>query len=418
MSPSAQLAHPATASNRSEFRFVARQPILTREQEVFGYELLFRDGVENFFRASDFDAAARSTLDSSLLMGLDVLCDGKRAFFNCTRDVLLKDCVTLLPAGQTVVEILESSDVDPLVLEACKRLKLAGYTIALDDFVAHDPRESMAAFVDILKVDFKRTNWAEREAIVNRHGGWRCRLLAEKVESQEEFLKARNMGFFYFQGYFFRRPEVLQTREIPANRINYLRLIQAVSRPEMDLTQLEGLIKSEASVLYRLLRYLNSARFGFAGEIHTVRHAMTLLGERELRRWVRLVALVSAGVQKSTDLVLSALVRARFCELLSSRIHKTDSDLFLVGLLSVMDAILEIPMAQILEKIPIDQDIRSVLLNGSGPLRPVYQLMLAREAGSWESAREFAVQLGISESQIAECWWDAMKWAREVHGGV
>jgi c-di-GMP-related signal transduction protein len=145
---------------------------------------------------------------------------------------------------------------------------------------------------------------------------------------------------------------------------------------------------------------------------------MTLLGEREMRRWVRLVALVSAGLQKSTDLVLSALVRARFCELLSTKIGKTDSDLFLVGLLSVMDAILEIPMAQILEKIPIDQNIRSVLLDGSGPLRPVYQLMLAREAGSWESAREFAVELGISESQTAEFWWDAMKWAREVQGGA
>jgi EAL and modified HD-GYP domain-containing signal transduction protein len=152
---------------------------------------------------------------------------------------------------------------------------------------------------------------------------------------------------------------VLQTREIPANRLNYLRLIQAVSRPEMDLKQLESFIKSEAWVLYRLLRYLNSARFGFAGEIHTVRHAMTLLGEHELRRWVRLVALVSAGLHKSSDLVLSALVRARFCELLSTRIRKSDSDLFLVGLLSEMDAILEIPVSQILEKIPIDQDIRS-----------------------------------------------------------
>jgi c-di-GMP-related signal transduction protein len=324
---------------RQDFRFVARQPILNREKQVFGYELLFRDGIENFFRASDLEAAARQTLDSTLLMGFDVLCDGQRALINCTRDLLLKDGITLLPSGQTVVEVLETVEPDDLVLAACERLKIAGYSIALDDYVAHDPRERLVPVADILKVDMERTTAAERAQIVQRFGGLRCRMLAEKVETEEQFRVAQEAGFVYFQGYFFRRPEVLKTREIPVNRVNYLRMLEAVSRPEMDVREVEGLIKGEASVLYRLLRYLNSPMFAFTNEIHSVRHALTILGERETRRWIRLVALVSAGMQKSTDLVLSALVRARFCELLSSKAPKGESDLFLVGMVSLMDAI-------------------------------------------------------------------------------
>lgn len=397
---------------------MARQPILNREQQVFGYELLFRDGIENFFRAKDAEAAARSTLDSSLLMGLDVLCDGRRAFINCTRDLLLKDCITLLPSGQAVVEVLETVEADALVMAACERLKVAGYMIALDDFVANDRRQALVPLADILKVDFARTTVPERAQLVKAHGQWRCRMLAEKVETREEFFAAREMGFVYFQGFYFRHPEVLKTREIPANRINYLRLLEAVSQPELDQKELEQLIKSEASVLYRLLRYLNSPMFAFANEVHSVRHALTILGEREVRRWIRLVALVSAGMQKASDLVLCALVRARFCELLSSRMPRGETDLFLVGLLSLMDAILEVPMPQVLERVPLDQDTKAVLLGGNGRLRPMYQLMLAQEAGDWEAAQASATYLRMSESEVAELWWQAMKWARQVSDGV
>jgi EAL and modified HD-GYP domain-containing signal transduction protein len=326
--------------------------------------------------------------------------------------------MTLLPSGQAVVEVLETVQPDDLVIAACERLKIAGYLIALDDVVANDPRQALIPLADILKVDFARTTREERAALVKGNGLFRCRMLAEKVETREEFFAARDMGFVYFQGYYFRHPEVLKTREIPANRVNYLRLLEAVSQPELDLRDLERLIKSEASVLYRLLRYLNSPMFAFATEVHSVRHALTILGEREARRWIRLVALLSAGMQKASDLVLCALVRARFCELLSPKVRQADSDLFLVGLVSMMDAILDVPMSQVLEQIPLDQDTKAVLLGGTGRLRPMYQLMLAQEAGDWESARESAAHLRISESEVAELWWQAMKWARQVSGGL
>jgi EAL and modified HD-GYP domain-containing signal transduction protein len=418
VNPSAQTQSATAKLELQDFRFVARQPIFNREQQIFGYELLFRDGVDNFFKAEDPEAAARSTLDSSLLVGLDVLCDGQRAFINCTRDLLLKDCMTLLPSGQAVVEVLETVEPDDLVIAACERLKVAGYTIALDDFVANDPRQALIPLADILKVDFARTTLAERAAILKEHSRSHCRVLAEKVETREEFLKAKEMGFVYFQGFYLRHPEILKAREIPQNRLNYLRLLEMVSREEMVLRELEDLIKREASVLYRLLRYLNSPAFGFATTIRSVRHALAILGEREVRRWIRLVALVSAGMQKSSDLVLCALVRARFCELLSPRIGNTESDLFLLGLLSMMDAILEVPMAQVVEHVPLDAETKSVLLGGTGRLRPVYQLMLAQESGDWEQAKNFAVHLRVEEPEVAEIWWQAMQWARQVAAGA
>ncbi len=384
------------------------------DEKVFGYELLFRDGVEDYFRATDADAASRQTLDTTLQVGLEVLCNGRRGFVNCTREVLLKDYMTLLPSSLAVVEVLESVPPDDLVMAALHRLKQAGYMIALDDFTIDDPRTPLTDFADILKVDLRQNTLEQAAAIAKRYGPWCCRMLAEKFESREEFVAAKAAGFVYFQGYFFRRPEVLQNKEIPANQLNYVRLLQAVSQPELQLRELENLIKTEASVCYRLLRYLNSAAFGIQNEVHSIRHALTLLGEREVRRWIRLVVTLTAGEKRSSELLVSAMTRARFCELLSLRVPHGESDLFLMGLLSMIDAILEIPMTRILETVPVDHETKAVLLGGPSALRPLYQLMLARESGDWEATAEFARQLGWSDSEVAETYWQAMQWVRQI----
>ncbi|MBZ5721334.1 MAG: EAL domain-containing protein [Acidobacteriia bacterium] len=396
-------------------RFVARQPILTADEKVFGYELLFRDGVENYFNATDPEAAARSTLDSSLLLGLDVLCDRRYAFINCTREVLLKDYVVLLPPKQAVIELLESIPPDAEVVSACKRLKQAGYLIALDDFVAHDPRHCLTELADIIKVDLRATTPGEQAAIVRRFGG-RSRMLAEKVETRDEFQATRQMGFVYFQGYFFCRPEVVTAQDIPSNRLNYILMLQAVARPELDIPELEKLIKSEASVCYRLLRYLNSSLFCLENEIHSVRHALSLLGERQVRRWIQLVAIIAAGEQKSSEVVFTALVRARFCELLAPRVRHGDSELFLMGLMSLMDTILQMPMSQLLEHVPLDKPIKNVLLGEPSHLRSVYRLMLAQESGEWEAAAELSRLLNLGKDEVPDFYWQALQWAHGVSG--
>jgi hypothetical protein len=189
-----------------------------------------------------------------------------------------------------------------------------------------------------------------------------------------------------------RRPEIMTTHEVPANRLNYMRMLQAVSQAELDLPEIDQLIKTEASIRYRLLRDMNSVRFGFRNEIHSVRHALAILGDREVRRWVRLIATVGAGQDKTSDLVLCALVRARFGELLAPLTRHDDSDLFLRGLLPMLDVMLEMPMSEVLEKIPLDSETKAVLRGELGLLHPIYLLlMLAHESGEWEAARASAI---------------------------
>lgn len=393
-------------------RYVARQPIFDRQEEVFGYELLFRDGWENYFRSSDPEDAARTTLDSSLLVGIEALCEHRYAFVNCTHDLLL-DYASLLPPRQTVIEILETVQPDSAVQEACSRLREAGYLIALDDFAANDPREALTSVADIIKVDLKLTRPDQQAGLIKRLGG-QHRMLAEKVETRQEFQAAHALGFVYFQGYFFCQPEIMAARDIPANRLNYFRMLQAASQPELDLREIEKLVKSEAALCYRLLRYLNSALFGFASEIHSVRHALSILGEKEIRRWMRLVAAIGAGAAKSSELVGTALLRARFCELLTPKVQHGGCDLFLMGLMSLMDAILEVPMSEVLAKVPLDKPVKAVILGHPSHLRTIYRLMLARESGEWEAADELARLLRLDREEVETAYSQAVEWARQV----
>ncbi len=397
-------------------RFVARQPIFDRSQNVFGYEILFRNGVENYFNA-DPELAARSTLDSSLLFGINTLCDNRRAFVNCTREVLFKDLITLLPPNQTVAEILETVEPEDRVIAACKRLKAAGYLIALDDFAPNDPRIPLCEYADIIKVDVRATRPEERAAMMRRFATPQCKMLAEKLETPHEFHQARDMGFVYFQGYFFCRPELVIGREVPASRLHYIRLLEMVSRPEIDLRELERMLKQEASIPYRLLRYLNSPVFGFALEIKSIRHAMAVLGEREMRRWIRLVVTVGAAEQRCSELVLMGLARARFCELLSARL-RSKNDLFLLGLLSIMDAILEITMDSLLEQLPVERETKAALLGQKSTLRPLYLLMLSQESGQWSESTRLAKELNLPDDEVAATWWQALQWAQEATSGV
>lgn len=391
---------------------------MSDDKHVIGYELLFRDGVEDYFNHCDPDAASRHTLDTSLLMGIDVLCDGRNAFVNCTRDTLLKDYIMLLPPGRTVVEILESVPDDDLVRSSCVRLKDAGYQIALDDFVANDARRELVEFADVIKVDLKGTTSEERRDMVKRFGGPSRKMLAEKVETKEEYEACRKAGFVYFQGYFFRRPELMHARDIPANRFNYLRLLQAACREEIETREIEEIVKAEASLCYRLLRYMNSAVFGFRSEIHSVRHALAILGQREVRKWIRLVATLGAGQDKPSDLVLSALARAHYCDLLAPRVPHGDSELFLVGLLSLMDAILDLPMGVVLDGLNLDHDTKAVLLGQEGPLDPVYQLMIAHEAADWPKISALCSKLRLPEELAVESHWKAMHWAHATTSEV
>jgi c-di-GMP-related signal transduction protein len=395
-------------------QFVARQPIFNQAQQVFGYELLFRNGLENCFSASDVDQACCSTVDSSLLMGLDFLCGETRAFINCTRDALVRGVITVLPHSSAVVEVLETVPPDSEVAAACQNLKQAGYLIALDDFVPDDPREPLIPLTDIIKLDLKRTPRNRWQSMVKVYAPKHIAMLAEKVETQSDFAATRSMGFDYFQGYFFQKPVVLSTPAVPALYFHYVLMLQVVNQSEIDLRRLEALIKQEASLCYRLLRYLNSAAFAFVAEIRSIKHALGLLGERDIRKWIALVAALGAGKDKPPELVRCALIRAHFCETISHQLCSENHDGFLLGLLSLMDAILGMNMPELLQKVHIDHEVMNALLGQPCQLHAVYQLVVAEENADWAACERLTAELRLRESTVAKAYVDAIRWAAEV----
>ncbi|MGO8983805.1 MAG: EAL and HDOD domain-containing protein [Terriglobales bacterium] len=399
---------------------IARQPILTADEKVVGYELFFRErpGQDRF--TSDVENATSATIDALNMVGLDVLCDGRPAFINCTRHMLLTNYFALLPPGEVVIEIQETVPADESVKQACEGLKRAGYSIALDNFVPRDPREALVPFADFIKVDILAISLRESARLASVYGSDGCRMLAQKVETREKFVMAEKSGFTLFQGYFFRHPENLRARRIPANQLTYVRLLSAISKAEVDFTEIEDLIKHEPALCYRLLRYLNSPVLGLPSDVLSVRHALNLLGERESIRWIRMATTLVMGQEKSSDLVLASLVRARFCELIAPRIEHGNSDLFLLGMLSLMDAILSVPIGILIEELYLDPAIKAQLLCAKTKtgtetrLTPVYELMIAREEGEWERVMQLGKQLKLSLSFVAQTSNEAMRWAREV----
>ena len=395
-------------------RYATRQPILATDETVIGYKLLFRTDVVNHFSGQDAEDAGRTTIDMSTLLGLDVLCDHRLAFIGCTRDILLGSGLAFLSSERVVAEIDPSVFVDDAVLQACCELKNAGFRIALDQFTEEDPREPIVHLADYLKIDVSTTRWEDISRIIGPQRWQHTGLLATGVESREHFEFARKAGFQFFQGYFFRKPEMLRTRTLSTNLMVYFRLLEAVAKPDLDWNAVEELIKSDPALYYRLLRFLNSAMIAFRGEVHPVRQALTLLGENEIRRWCRLAGMFEMSQGRPGELLLSALVRARFAESLGARLEHDSADLFLLGMLSMMDAILEIPMSAILEGLSLDEDSTRLLLDHEGSLKSIFELILAVEAGAWPSVVEGCRAAGIEEDFAAECYSNAMAWAQSL----
>jgi c-di-GMP-related signal transduction protein len=413
------MANPAHAvAPEKPSACIARQPILTADEQVIGYELFFREDRGQRHFSADRENATSAAIDMLNFVGLGVLCDGRLAFINCGHDMLLSDYFALLPPNDVVIEIQETIPVDKDVIAACEKLQQAGYSIALDNFVPDDKREALIPYARFIKVDISRVAADACAALVKRCAGEQCCMVAQKVETREQFLTARVHGFTRFQGYFFRHPENMQTRRIPANQMTYVNLLAAVSKAKIDFAEIEALIKHEPALCYQLLRYLNSPLLGLSSPVLSVRNALTLLGERETVRWIRMATTLVMGQEKSSDLVLSSLVRARFCELVSAKVQHGNSDVFLMGMLSLIDAILAVPIGMVVAELALDPDVKAQLLAAKSgkktPLSPIYELMLAREVGDWGLVTRLGKQLNISLSFVADASNQAMRWAHDI----
>lgn len=397
--------------------FVARQPIFDKRLNVFAYELLFREGQEKYFNHLDGDHATSKVITSSLfIIGLKTLTEGKKAFVNFTQNLLLSETATLLPRDLIAVEILETVEPDDNVIAACEKLKRMGYLLALDDFKMRRSYHPLMRIADIIKVDFQDTNEKELQAIFKRIDTSSTKLLAEKVETLDEFHHAIQMGYEYFQGYFFCKPMTLSGQDIPVYKITYLKILREVNRADPDIDEIEQTIKSDVSFTYKLLRCINSVAYGLRAKVKSIKHALVLLGMREVRRWVSLISLQGLGEDKPPELVELSVIRAKFAELLADKIGMQElaPDLFLMGLFSLIDAIVDRPLEEILDELPITDEIKEALTNNGGPLGKVYELVIANERGEWEKFPELAAELNLNEYEIPAIFLQSLEWTQQV----
>jgi c-di-GMP-related signal transduction protein len=398
---------------------VARQPIVDRKQQLYAYELLFRGGTANFFDAYDGEAASRDVADNLFTSGPQVLTGGHLAFINCTREFLVNDYATLLPKQQTAIEVLETVEPDEEVVSALARLKQSGYLIVLDDFVFAERFRPFIDLADIIKVDFLATPHITRSSFFDHIAPRHVRLLAEKIETYDVFEEALRAGYSYFQGYFFCRPQIVSGTSIPGYKLRYLDLLRAVVRPELDMREIERIIRSDVSLAYKLLRLVNSALLGLAGEVHSVGYALTLIGERQLKTWASVAALLTAAQQKPHELIRISLIRAKCSELLAQMVGRgfDDSDFFLMGLFSLMDAVLGRPMSEVIAQIALPEEARVALSGGDNLLRRACALLESYEKADWAAVTRDAARLGVTESAFFKAFLESEKWATLVlHG--
>lgn len=398
--------------------FLARQPIFDGRGDVTAYELLYRRTAQS--RYADGDDTNRMSLDvviqSFLEVGLDKITQGKAGFINFGRDMLVQGCYDLLDPSMVVVELLEDVAVDADVEAACEKLVKAGYRLALDDFVAGGEHDGLLDFADIVKIDVLARSPDELSDSIRPLRKRRVRLLAEKVETVEVHEQCKKLGFELFQGYFYSRPELVANRGLPAEVTSIINLMNLVGSESASEQEVEEGFRRDASLSFKLMRMLHSAAQGGRG-IESIRYAIQLLGRGTLQRWLSLL-LASSFVGQggtTTELVNTAVIRGRFCELLGIRSGRTaNADaLFLVGLFSLMDAILRTPMEEVLSRVDLAKPVRSALIGRDGPYTDYLAVAEAYESGEWSQVASLAPNVGLTALEIPEIYLDSVGWARE-----
>jgi EAL and modified HD-GYP domain-containing signal transduction protein len=347
------------------------------------------------------------------LPGFEALTERHPGFINVTRELLVHEWVCVLPPEVTVLEVLESVTPDDEVIGACRRLRSHGYRIALDDFRLGTGRDALLDVAEIVKIDVLATPFSEIERTCHQLQTRGITLLAEKVETPEVHRRVMDLGFVLFQGYFFARPTLVQGRDIPASKLNHLRVLQEIHQPELNFDALVAIVERELSLSYKLLRYVNTCFFGQNAAVTSLRHALMLLGECEIRRWASVIILAGMATDQPEELVTEALTRGRFAEFLApdAGMQARAPDVFLMGMLSMIDVILAQPLSTVLREIPIADDIRAALLGRPGQLRDLLDLVTSYVHGRWDQLAEPAGRLGIAESGLPTRYGQAVAWS-------
>lgn len=396
--------------------FVARQPIFRRDLSLYGYELLFRAGASaDSADIGDGDSATSEVIMNTFtVFGLQDLVGEAPAFINLTRRFLVESGPLPLPLEQTVIEILEDVEIDDALIESARRLKKEGYTIALDDFRYSPAWEPLLALADIVKVEVETLFSGDGEPLLDFLRTFDVKILAEKIEDYEQLRRCRELGCDYFQGYFLSRPAIASSTTITTERIAITELLARIHAPETDLLDLEKIISHDLSLSYKLLRYINSAYYRRNFEIRSLRQAVMMLGFHELRRWASIVALCSI-TDKSEELINMLLIRAKMCELIAEQVAPDHVEAsFIAGLFSGLDALLDRPLEEVLERLPLAADIKQALLEHRGPVGDVLTSVRA-----YEEADPSGLHLpDFTAEQVRQHYLNALQWQQQQAFGI
>lgn len=396
--------------------YAARQPILDRNKDLYAYELLFRDGLENAFPDIDGDEATSRIIEGSQFsFGLEDFLGDKPGFINFTLDTLSKNYASMLPKEQVVIEILETVQPGKRLLALCEKLKQQGYILALDDYIHQPVWRHFYPVIDIIKVDFRSTSTDTIDQIKTAIADFpHIKLLAEKVETNEEFQLAMDLGFAYFQGYFFSKPEVMQSKALSPAQMTLAELLYETSKSEMDLGKITEVFQRDVHLSYKLLRYSNSAVFKRRAEIETIKQALVVLGQVELKKFLSLLFTAQISSDKPAELMRMSMTRARFAEGLAQVHGKVDTaKAFLTGLMSLMDAILDEPIESVMSKLPLAKEIKDALIDKSGIMADYIKLIEFYETAHWQQANKAIEQMQLPAEKIPDAYHAAIQWANE-----
>ncbi len=391
--------------------FIGRQPIYDRGLKVVAYELLYRGGHDNRATFVDGDQATSEVLINGFMeFGLDTLVGRRPAFVNATRSFVTGRHPLPFSPSQVVLEILEDVTLDHELMAGLRQLADQGYVLALDDFDLKPGLEPLLKLANLVKLDLMALGLERASALVPELKQYGVKLVAEKVETHEVFSRCLELGFDYFQGYFLCRPNVLkQPRSPGANRSVLLSLLAKLQDPEAEAKELKALIVQDVSLTYRLLRYINSASLGLRHQVESVQRALVLIGTQAIKNWASLILLTRVE-DKPQELMITALVRAKMCEQLARETEaRTRESAFTVGLLSLLDAIMDRPMAELLEVLPLADELKQALLTGEGELGDVLRRVQAYERGDWALLDDGALSNGVYRDSYLE----AIRWANE-----
>jgi EAL and modified HD-GYP domain-containing signal transduction protein len=399
--------------------YVARQVILDINKKVFAYELLFRNSnVNEFISVENTNPTLEVIRNSFSVIGLDKVTEGKLAFINFDEELIKSDLIEAFPKDRIVIEILETVRPSKEIIERCKTLKDKGYILALDDFDYSEEFDAIIEYIDVIKVDFRLTKGEERKKVIHKVRNEKIKFLAEKVETEEEFRQAVEYGYSYFQGYFFCKPVIFEGKDIAGYKFTYMNLINELNKEIVDIRNIESLIKNDVSLSYKLLKLANSAYFSLRREITSIGDAIIIIGIKELRKWMFIITLQNMGENSIGELVKMSLIRAFFAELLSKKIKIEISsfDAFLIGMLSLMDALVGMPMEKLLGELLVPNHVREALLGNKNILTQLLELIINYEKGKWEMVSKLAEELGVDEDFVRDCYLESIQSIRSIEG--